>query len=87
MASSVCKVENTRWPVSAAEQGRGDRFEVAHFADQNDVRVLAKSGAQRGGEVCGIHFDFALVDEALLVAVQEFDGVFNGDHVIGARRY
>src|SRR6266705_5789442 len=66
------------------EQRRGNGFEVAHFADQNHVRVLTTGGARRGGKVRGIHFDFALVDEAFLVAVQELDGVFDGDQVVGA---
>src|SRR6266568_2943658 len=66
------------------KQRRGNGFEVAHFADQNHVGVLTQSGAQCGGKVGGIHFDFALVDETLLIAVQEFDGVFDGDDVVGA---
>src|SRR5713226_5287345 len=66
------------------EQRRGNGFQVAHFADQNHIRVLTQGGAQRGGKVRGVHFDFALIDEALFVAVQELDGVFNGDQVIGA---
>src|SRR6266704_3265278 len=66
------------------QQRRGNGFEVAHFADQNHVGVLTQSGAQRGGKVRGVHFDFALVDETLLVAVQELDGVFDGDQVVGA---
>ncbi len=66
------------------QQGGGNGFEVAHFADQNYVGVLTKSGAQRGREVRGVHFHFALVDEAALVAMQKFDGVFDGDQVIGA---
>src|SRR4029077_15576407 len=32
------------------EQGGGDGFEVAHFADEDDVRVLTKGSAERGGE-------------------------------------
>src|SRR6266581_9730635 len=66
------------------EQRGGNSFEVAHFADQNHVGVLTQSGAQGSGEVRGVHFDFALVDEALLVAVQELDGVFDSDQVVGA---
>ena len=72
------------WPVSAASKRGGNGFEVAHFADQNDVGVLTKGSAQRGRKVRGVDFDFALVDEAALVAMQEFDGVFDGDEVIGA---
>src|SRR5467141_3988860 len=66
------------------EQRRGNGLQVAHFADQNHVRVLTKSSAQRGGKVRGVHFDFALIDEAFFVAVQELDGVFDGDQVVGA---
>src|SRR5229473_3811621 len=66
------------------QQRGGNGFQVAHFADQNHVRVLTQSGAQRGRKVCSVHFDFALVDEAALVAVQKLDGVFDGDQVIGA---
>src|SRR5258708_26329281 len=47
------------------EQRGGDSFQVAHFADQNHVRVLTQSGAQGGGKICRVHFDFALVDETL----------------------
>ena len=66
------------------QQRGGNGFEVAHFADQNHVGVLTQSSAQRRRKIRGVHFDFALVDEAALVAVQEFDGVFDGDEVIGA---
>jgi hypothetical protein len=45
---------------------------------------LTQGGAQGGREVGGIYFDFALVDEAFFVAVQELDGVFDGDQVVGA---
>jgi len=56
------------------EKRGGNGFKVAHFANEDDVRVLAKGGAERGGKVCGIHFDFALIDEAAFVAVKKFDG-------------
>jgi len=42
------------------------RFEVAHFADQHDVRVFAQGGAQRALETVGVRMNFALVDEAFL---------------------
>ena len=50
-ASFVCRVESTRWPVSAALTRDFGRLEVADFADQDDVGVLAKEGAKGGGEV------------------------------------
>src|SRR5205814_5989997 len=64
------------------EKSGGNGFKVAHFADEDDVRVLTKGGTERGGKVRGVHFDFALIDEAPFVAMKKFDGVFDGDEVI-----
>jgi hypothetical protein len=66
------------------EQRGGNSFEVAHFADQNHVGVLTESSAQRRGKVRGVHFHFALIDEAFFVAVQKLDGIFDGDEMVGA---
>src|SRR4029077_16887619 len=66
------------------QQRGGNSFEVAHFADEDDVGILTERGGQGGGEVGGVDFDFALVDEAALVAVQKLDGVLDGDEVVGA---
>ena len=68
---------------SGVQRG-ADGFQIAHFADQDDVRILTQGGAQRGAERRRIHFHFALVDVALLVAMQKFDRVFDGDDVFGA---
>ena len=50
--------------------GRGqrqfDRFQVAHFADEDDVRIFAQRAAQGGGERLRVHADFAMVHEAVL---------------------
>ena len=46
------------------QQRRLDGFQVAHFAHQNDVRVLAEGGAQGAAETRRIHFHFALVDRS-----------------------
>jgi hypothetical protein len=47
-------------------QRQADGFQVAHFADQDDVRVFAQRRAQGVGERQGMRADFALVDQALL---------------------
>ena len=47
-------------------QRQPDGFQVAHFAHQDDVRVLAQRGAQRVGEAQRVRPDLALVDQALL---------------------
>src|SRR5579862_7836235 len=64
--------------------GGGDGFQIAHFADQHDVGILAQRTAQRFGEAGHVHADFALSHDALLVRVIIFDGVFDGDDVVGA---
>ena len=66
-APVVCSVPNTTWPVSAARDGRLDRFQIAHFADQDHVGVLPQGAAERFGEAGHVDADFALVDRRLLV--------------------
>ena len=83
-AELVCRVPKTRWPVSAAEIGELHRFQVAHFADQDHVRVFAQGGAQGVREGLGVHAQFALVDDGHLVRVQVLNRVFNRDDMLGA---
>ena len=64
--------------------GDGHRLEVAHLADQHDVGVLAQRRAQRVAERRRVVVDLALVDDAALVFVNEFDRVLDGDDVIAA---
>ena len=59
-----------------------DGFQVAHFADEHHVRIFAERGAQGVGEGVRVGVDFALVHQALLVIVEELDGVLDGDHVL-----
>ena len=65
-------------------QRRFDRFQVAHFADEHHVRVFAQRRAKRVREGMRIGVDFALIHQAPLVVVEEFDGVLDGDHVLVA---
>ncbi|RMO57057.1 hypothetical protein ALQ39_05749, partial [Pseudomonas amygdali pv. eriobotryae] len=52
---------------------------VTNFADQNHIRSLTQRVLQRRAETAGIDPHLALVDDGLLVAMDEFDRVFNGD--------
>ena len=61
-----------------------DRFVVAHFADEDHIGRLAQGGAERGDVVFGVVGDLALADDALFVAVQIFDRVFERDDVAAA---
>ncbi len=84
-ASTVCSVESTRWPVSAARQRGVDGLLVAHLADQDHVRVLAQDAAQGALERRRVLADLALVDDRVAVAVQELDRVLDRDDVLGHR--
>ena len=64
--------------------GQFDGFQVAHFADEDDVRVFAQRAAQRGGKGFGVHADFAVVHQAVLAFVDEFNRVFDRDDVVFA---
>ena len=59
-----------------------DRFQVAHFPDEDDVRVLTQRAADRVGEGHNVDADFALVDGRLFMIVVEFDRVFDRDDVV-----
>ena len=61
-----------------------DRLEVAHLADEDDVRILAQRRAERVLEALRVLADLALIHEALLVLVHELDRVLDRDDVIGA---
>ncbi len=65
-------------------QGGFDRFVVAHFAHQDDVRILAQGTFQRDIETFGVKPHFTLIDNTALVAMQIFDGVLDGDDMAGA---
>src|SRR5215212_9113866 len=61
---------------------KGDGFEVAHLADEYHVGVLPQNVLEGLGEALGILVDLALVDDALLVLVQELNGVLNAHDVL-----
>ena len=59
-----------------------DRFQVAHFTDENDVRIFTQRAAQGGGERVGVHADFAVLHQAILAAMHKLDRIFDRDDVI-----
>ncbi len=75
---SVAKREVTRF----GDRQRGlDRFQIAHFADEDDVGIFAQRVLERVREALGVRADFALVDDAALMAVDELDRIFDRDDV------
>jgi hypothetical protein len=70
------------WAGLGRGQRGGDRLQVAHLADEDDVGVLSQGGAQAEGEVLGVGADLALVDDRALVLVQELDRVLDREDVV-----
>ncbi|CAB4925301.1 unannotated protein [freshwater metagenome] len=72
-----------------ARLGRGERdgngLEIAHLADEDDVRVLAQRMLQGIAERQGVVADLALVHHAEAVPVHELDRVLNR-HDVGLAR-
>jgi hypothetical protein len=66
-------------------EGRRDRLEIAHLADLDHVRILAKGRPQRARKGVRIGPDLALDDHRLLVMVDVLDGVLDRDDVDGPR--
>src|SRR5712692_10629193 len=76
-ASMVCRVDKTRWPVSAASRAISIVIFVAHLADQDHFRSLPEGGPEGQGKSRRIAVQLPLVDGGLLVVMEELDGVFN----------
>ena len=58
-----------------------ERVAVAHFADEDDVGVLAHGVLEGRVPVGHVEADFALVDDGFLVGEHELDRVFDGQNV------
>ena len=59
-----------------------DGLEVAHLADEDDVRILAQRVLERLLERVGVGADLALVDHAQLVRMQILDRIFDRQDVL-----
>src|SRR3954452_22354880 len=83
---AVLRVQRGEHQVAgfSGRQRRRDRLEVAHLADQDDVRVLAQRCLQAKPEALSVGADLALVDDAALVRVQELDRVLDREDVLVA---
>ena len=71
--------------LGRGQRGR-DRLEVAHLADEDDVRVLAQRRLEGLAEAGRVGADLALVDDAALVLVDELDRVLDREDVLRPRR-
>ena len=84
-ALCVCRVAKTRWPVSAAVRA----VEIVSRSRISPTRITSGSWRRAAfrarAKDCGVGADLALVDDALLVAVEELDRVLDGHDVLFAR--
>ena len=65
----------------SAAEGEFDGLHLAHFAEENDVGVVAHrafQGVRKGG---GVFADLAVNDHTFFHRVDEFNGVLDGDDV------
>ena len=58
-----------------------DRLEVAHFADEHHVGILAQHRPERAGEAPRVAVNLALVDDAALVRMDVLDRIFDREDV------
>jgi hypothetical protein len=58
-----------------------NRFQISHFADQDDVGVLPERVLERRLKALRVGAHFALIDDAVLVFVNELDRILDRDHV------
>ena len=83
-ARRIDRVERAEHKVAGL--GRGccgfHCFTVPHLADQNDVGALPDAVFQREVKVRSITPNLSLIDNALLVLVNVFNGIFQGNDVL-----
>ena len=61
--------------------GHGNRFRIAHFADEDHVRVFPQGRADAFRETRQVRVQFPLHDLAALALVHKFDRVFEADDI------
>lgn len=85
-ALTVAGVEGGEDEVAGFCGGHGERdgFAVAHFADENDVWILAKGAFESCGEGGDVPAEFALGEEGGFAFEDVLDGVFEADDANGA---
>ncbi len=60
------------------------RVRIAQLADEDDVGVLPQHAAERLREALRVEADLSLVDDAAAIAMEDLDGIFDGDDVLPA---
>ena len=59
-------------------------FQIAHFSHQDHVGVLSQGRSQCIGETAGVFIELALMHQALIALVNEFDRILDREDVFRA---
>ena len=63
-------------------QSRFNRFEVAQFAEKNNIGILTENRFDRPFKRDGVGTDFSLIDDTIFMRMNKFDGIFDGDNML-----
>jgi len=78
----VCNVDNTRCPCPAALMAAEKTDVIPHFADHDDVRVLAQNVPERMMERNRVQADLPLFNHRLIVFKNVFNRVFQRNDML-----
>ena len=81
-------VQRCEYQVSGFSEsdGGGDCFQIAHFADEDHIRIFPQRRPQGIGERIRVRAKLALIDHAFFVRVQVLNRVFNRQNMRFALR-
>ena len=68
-------------------QGSLNCFQISHFADQHDVRILPKNTSQCSMVTFSVLMKLPLINYARPVLMREFDGIFYSYYVLSPSPY
>ena len=69
-------------PCGCGFDRQGNRFEITHFSNEDNVRVFTQGTTQRRGERHRMQSHLSMIHDAPLTLVHELDGIFDRENVI-----
>ena len=63
-------------------QGELNRFQIAQFADEQNIRIFTQSSTEGVGKRAGMDPDLAVLHKTVLAAMHEFNRVFHCNDVV-----
>ena len=65
----------------SGDEGCFNRFQIPHFSNENDVRILPQDVAEGSAKTFCIGINLPLIDDAFFMTMEEFDRVLNGHNM------